>query len=147
MSDKASLECQLTGDNGLLLWSLRFSDRSAESSPVVMRSLQRCRKLPNPCYLPHRVRFEWNRKKAASNRSKHRVSFDEALTVFADPLAKIFDDEDHSLDERREIIIGDSASGRLLVVCFSSRGDVIRIFSARRASAQERRDYEENIKP
>jgi uncharacterized DUF497 family protein len=92
------------------------------------------------------VRFEWNQRKAASNFSKHGVSFDEALTVFADPLAKIFDDEDHSLDDEREIIIGDSAQGRLLLVCFWSAGDVIRIFSARRASAQEREDYEENIK-
>jgi hypothetical protein len=62
-------------------------------------------------------------------------------------LAKIFDAADYSIDEQREIIIGDSAKGRLLVVCFSSPGDVIRIFSARRASTQERKDYEENIKP
>ena len=58
------------------------------------------------------------------------MSFDEALTVFADPLARIFDDEDHSGDEQREIIIGHSARFRLLVVCFSARKDTVRIFSA-----------------
>lgn len=52
------------------------------------------------------MKFEWDPRKAASNRKKHEVSFEEALTVFADPLARIFDDEDHSLDEPREIIIG-----------------------------------------
>jgi uncharacterized DUF497 family protein len=56
------------------------------------------------------VKFEWDPKKAAANLSKHRVSFEEGLTVFADPLAKIFDDEDHSTEEQREIIIGHSAS-------------------------------------
>lgn len=73
------------------------------------------------------------------------MSFDEALTVFADPLARIFDDEDHSVDEQREVIIGHSARLRLLVVCFSAREDAVRIFSARRATKQERRDYEENV--
>ncbi len=60
--------------------------------------------------------FEWNPRKAASNRAKHGVSFEEALTVFADALARIFDDEDHSSTERREIIIGHSSTQRLLVV-------------------------------
>jgi hypothetical protein len=73
------------------------------------------------------------------------VSFDEALTVFADPLARIFDDEDHSIDEQREIIIGHSVGQGLLVVCFSAREDTVRIFSARRATKRERRDYEENV--
>jgi len=73
------------------------------------------------------------------------VSFDEALTVFADPFARIFDDEDHSMDEQREIIIGHSIGLRLLVVCFSAREDTVRIFSARRATKHERRDYEENV--
>jgi uncharacterized DUF497 family protein len=73
------------------------------------------------------------------------VSFAEALTVFADSLARIFDDEDHSIDERREIIIGHSARQRLLVVCFSAREDTVRIFSARSAAKRERRDYEENV--
>ena len=89
--------------------------------------------------------FAWDPKKAASNISKHGVSFDEALTVFADPLALIFDDEDHSFGEQREIIIGHSTGLPLLVVCFSAREVAVRIFSARRATKQERRDYEENL--
>lgn len=92
------------------------------------------------------LKFEWDRRKAASNFSKHGVSFEEALTVFANPLARIFDDEDHSIEEQREIIIGHSARERLLVVCFTSQGESVRIFSARKATRRERRDYEENIK-
>ena len=88
---------------------------------------------------------EWDPRKAASNRKKHQVSFEEALTVFADPLARIFDDEDHSLDEPREIIIGHSINKRLVVVCFAARGDTVRIFSARKATKREREDYEENV--
>ncbi len=91
------------------------------------------------------LKFEWDRKKAASNLSKHRVSFEEALSVFRDPLARIFDDEDHSIEELREIIIGHSTQSRLLVVCFTAQGESVRIFSARRATRRERRDYEENI--
>jgi uncharacterized DUF497 family protein len=70
--------------------------------------------------------FDGNRRKAASNRRKHGVSFEEALTVFADPLARIFEDEDHSDEERREIIIGHSKAQRLLVVCFAEGRDSIR---------------------
>lgn len=73
------------------------------------------------------------------------MSFEEALTVFRDQLARIFDDEDHSVAEQREIIIGRSARLRLLVVCFSAREDRVRIFSAREATKSERRDYEENV--
>jgi uncharacterized DUF497 family protein len=57
--------------------------------------------------------FEWDRRKATANLRKHGVSFDEALTVFKDPLARIFDDEDHSMREAREIIIGQSVKQRL----------------------------------
>jgi len=92
------------------------------------------------------LKFEWDRRKAASNLSKHRVPFEEALTVFADLLARIFDDEEHSIEEEREIIIGHSVKRRLLVVCFAARGESVRIFSARKATRRERRDYEENIK-
>jgi uncharacterized protein len=74
------------------------------------------------------------------------VSFEEALTVFANPMARIFDDEDHSIEEQREIIIGHSVKERLLVVCFTSQGESVRIFSAQRATRAERRDYEENVK-
>lgn len=73
------------------------------------------------------------------------MSFGEALTVFADPLARIFDDEDHSADEPREIIVGHSAKLRLLVVSFCMRVDAVRIISARRATRLEQQDYEENI--
>jgi uncharacterized DUF497 family protein len=91
------------------------------------------------------VKFEWDPKKAAANLSKHRVMFEEGLTVFADPLAKILDDEDHSIEEQREIIIGHSAKQRLLLVCFAAQEESIRIFSARKATKQERKDYEENV--
>ncbi len=92
------------------------------------------------------LKFEWDRRKANSNRSKHGVSFEEALTVFGDSLARIFNDEDHSIEEQREIIIGHSDKERLLVVCFTAQGESVRIFSARRATKRERKDYEENIR-
>jgi uncharacterized protein len=92
------------------------------------------------------LKFEWDPRKAVSNFSKHGVSFQEALTAFADPLARIFDDEDHSIKEQREIIIGHSAKERLLVVCFTAQGESVRIFSARKATRRERKEYEENIK-
>jgi uncharacterized DUF497 family protein len=81
--------------------------------------------------------------KAAGNEAKHGVSFDEALTVFGDPVARVFDDPDHSADERREIIVGHSRRGRLLVVWFTERRQHIRIISARTATQRERTDYEE----
>jgi len=88
--------------------------------------------------------FEWDVKKAASNLAKHGVTFEEAITVFGDPLAVIFDDEDHSRDEIREIIIGHSALVRLLLVSFTERDRmVVRIISARKATRRERKDYEE----
>ena len=91
------------------------------------------------------VHFEWDRRKAAINLRKHRVSFDEASTVFDDQAAFIFDGEDHSADELREIIVGHSINNRLLLVCFTERAqDVVRIFSARLATQKERKDYEEN---
>jgi len=91
------------------------------------------------------LRFEWDDEKAETNIGKHNVSFDEAQTLFRDPLAFIFDDEAHSVSERREIIIGHSANDRLLIVCFTERREgVIRIFSSRPATRKERRDYEEN---
>ncbi|MBV8357357.1 MAG: BrnT family toxin [Deltaproteobacteria bacterium] len=91
------------------------------------------------------LRFTWDEKKAATNLPKHHVSFEEALTVFADPLAHIFDDDEHSSDEPREIIIGHTAKHRLTVVYFTQRGETLRLFGARRATRKERRDYEENV--
>ena len=91
------------------------------------------------------VRFEWDQEKAKTNLAKHKVSFDEASTVFADPLAKIFFDEDHSADENREIIVGHSHSNRLLLISFTERRpSAVRIISARVATRKERRSYEEN---
>jgi uncharacterized DUF497 family protein len=88
--------------------------------------------------------FEWDAKKANENLKKHGVAFEEALTVFADPLARIFDDPDHSEDEPRELIIGHSANQRLLIVSFTEREPRTRIIGARQATAHERRDYEQN---
>ena len=91
------------------------------------------------------VRFEWDKNKAETNIRKHGVSFEEAQTVFRDPLAFIFDDEAHSLNERREIVIGHSESNRLLIVCFTEETeDAVRIFSSRPAVRKECKDYEEN---
>ena len=90
------------------------------------------------------MHFEWDPKKAAGNLRKHKVRFEEAITVFRDPLAVIFDDEDHSVEERREIIIGHSVGNRLLLVCFNeSQKEYVRIFSARELTRRERKDYEE----
>lgn len=91
------------------------------------------------------LHFEWDDNKANLNLKNHGVSFDEARTVFIDPLARIFVDEVHSIDEEREIIIGQSLHNRLVLVCFAERGEVIRIISARKATNQERQDYEENV--
>jgi uncharacterized DUF497 family protein len=93
------------------------------------------------------VEFEWDEEKAASNLIKHKVDFEEAKTVFDNPLAVIFDDERHSTNERREIIIGHSQKNRLLLVSFTERAHVIRIISARLATRKERKAYEENALP
>jgi hypothetical protein len=90
------------------------------------------------------MEFEWDSAKAASNLEKHGVDFEEAQTVFDDPLAAIFDDEEHSAEEAREIIIGHSVHGRLVLVCFIERPSVIRIISARPATRRERQDYEKS---
>jgi uncharacterized DUF497 family protein len=90
------------------------------------------------------MQFEWNPLKAATNLKKHGVSFEEAKTVFDNPLAVIFDDEAHSIDESREIIIGHSQRNRLLLVVFTERSYSIRIISTRLANRKEREDYEQN---
>ena len=93
------------------------------------------------------VKFEWDIKKAFVNIAKHKVRFEEASTVFDDPLARIFDDPDHSLEEHREIIVGHSIAGRLLIVCFTERKrDIVRVLSARKANRKEREDYENYAK-
>jgi uncharacterized DUF497 family protein len=93
------------------------------------------------------LRFEWDAHKALTNQVKHGLSFDEAMSVFTDPLARIFDDPDHSIAESREIIVGLSQKQRLLVVCFTERSVAVRIFSARKATKWERQDYEERRRP
>lgn len=88
--------------------------------------------------------YEWDPAKAAANRRKHRVTFDEATTVFRDPLALTFDDPDHSLEERRFVTIGVSARQRVLFIAHADRRvDRVRIISARRATPGEAHAYQE----
>jgi len=88
------------------------------------------------------MRFEWGREKAAANLKKHKVSFDEAVTVFYDPLAATFDDPEHSHGEGRYLTIGYSSQGRLLVVCHTERRGAVRLINARRATVHERKRHE-----
>ena len=87
--------------------------------------------------------FEWDPQKAARNLRDHRVSFEEALTAFADPLSVTVPDPDNSEGEERSLLVGATARGRTIVVCHVERGENIRIISARVATRPERRDYEE----
>jgi uncharacterized DUF497 family protein len=89
------------------------------------------------------TKFTWDPAKAAVNETKHGVAFEEALTVFGDPLARIHSDAAHSEREGREIIVGHSTKGQLLLVSFTERAGVTRLISARRATRHEREDYEE----
>ena len=88
------------------------------------------------------MQFEWDRTKAEQNLKRHRVSFDEAVTVFYDPLAATFDDPDHSVGERRFVTVGHCSRERLLVVVHVERGANLRIISARLATARERKRHE-----
>jgi uncharacterized DUF497 family protein len=88
------------------------------------------------------MRFSWDPNKDLLNQRDHGITFQEATTVFGDSLAVTVSDPDHSIGEERFITIGQSSSGRLLVVCHIEQGDTIRIISARRATAHERKDYE-----
>ena len=89
------------------------------------------------------MEYEWDEDKAAGNLAKHVVSFEEAKTVFDDPLYVDFYDPDHSSEEHRYIIIGESRHGRLLLVSYMERGDVTRLISAREVTRSEREAYEE----
>ena len=89
------------------------------------------------------MNFEWDPEKATRNRRKHGVSFHEAATVFADPLAVTYHDPDHSISEERFITVGMSRTDRVLLVAHSDRGENIRIISARKTTVQERKHYEE----
>ena len=87
--------------------------------------------------------FEWHEEKAKANLKKHRVGFDEATTVFSDPLSITIIDPEHSVDEQRYIDIGSSDKSRVLVVVYTEQGVNIRIISCRKATSSERRLYEE----
>lgn len=90
------------------------------------------------------IKFEWDLPKATANLKKHQVSFDEAKSVFYDEFAVQFFDEDHSSNEERFLMLGVSASARLLLVCHCERehGEVIRIISARKATKRESAFYQ-----
>jgi uncharacterized DUF497 family protein len=89
------------------------------------------------------MEFEWDSKKATANVKKHGVTFQEAATIFGDPLAITFDDPDHSMSENRYITFGLSLQKRLIVVSHTERGDRTRIINARLMDRKERRIYEE----
>ena len=89
------------------------------------------------------MEFEWDPKKATANVQKHDVTFQEAATVFGDPLAITFEDPEHSTDENRYITSGLSLQKRLIVVSHTERGDRTRIISARLMDRKERKIYEE----
>lgn len=90
--------------------------------------------------------IEWDNQKAKRNLSKHKVSFEEAATIFGDTLSLTIEDPLHSDDEERFVAIGESSQQRLLVVVHTERGDNIRIISARLATPHERKTYEEGNK-
>ncbi len=89
------------------------------------------------------LRFEWDARKAVANLKKHGVSFEEGKSVFVDERAKLIDDPDHSVDEDRFVLLGLSSALRLLLVChcYRSEGNIIRLISARKATAKESRSY------
>jgi uncharacterized DUF497 family protein len=90
------------------------------------------------------MQFEWNPEKAEPNLKKRGVGFEEAKSVFGDFSARIFEDEDHSFEEKRNGIVGHSIKNRLLIISFTERGnDTIRIISARETTSGERKKYED----
>jgi len=91
------------------------------------------------------MKFTWDPNKAKDNLKKHKVGFEEAVSVFHDPLAKIADDPDHSKNEERFLLIGHSSKENLLIVIhvYKEEKETIRIISARKATKKEKRDFEE----
>jgi uncharacterized DUF497 family protein len=89
------------------------------------------------------MKFEWDARKAAANLAKHGISFEEATTVFSDPLYVDFYDPRHSQAEHRYIIIGESKEGRILILSYTEQNETIRLISARRLTRREQTDYEE----
>jgi len=90
------------------------------------------------------INFIWDKNKAKLNLVKHNLSFEEAATVFADPLAFVFDDVEHTRAEQRALIIGHTSKNKVTIVSFTERDQHIRIISARKATKKEKQDYEEN---
>ena len=88
------------------------------------------------------MRFTWDPSKERGNKRDHGIAFQEATTVFGDSLAVTVSDPDHSVGQERFVTMGHSISGTLLVVCHTEQRDTIRVISARRATAHERKDYE-----
>ncbi len=88
------------------------------------------------------MKFEWDKNKAKTNLKKHRVSFEEAETVFEDDFTVTINDVEHSFDEKRFITIGQSLAGRLLIISHTFDGEKIRIINARKPIKTERRNYE-----
>jgi len=88
------------------------------------------------------MKFEWDKQKAENNLKKHGVSFEEAITVFDDPLYLDFYDPDHSSHEHRYLIIGRSFKTRLLIISYTERADNLRLITARQATSKEREHYE-----
>ena len=89
------------------------------------------------------LRFEWDSKKAQSNRKRHGITFEESSTIFGDPLSITVHDPAHSIGKDRFITIGTSVNDKLIVVVHTDRNDIIRIISARKATKNERRQYEQ----
>ncbi len=87
--------------------------------------------------------FRWDKVKASLNLKKHGISFEEASSAFGDPLSVTVQDIEHSLAERRYILLGETMSRKLIVVAHTERASTIRIISARMATKRERREYEE----
>lgn len=96
----------------------------------------------------NKIRFSWDPEKARVNEKKHRVTFEEAQTVFRDDNARFESDPDHSQDEDRFLLLGMSERLRLLVVCHCYRSEdaEIRLISARKATKKEREEYEEFLR-
>ena len=86
--------------------------------------------------------YDWDPEKAIANLEKHGVSFEEALTVFGDPLATTVLDHGHSIDEERWLTMGLSSRQRIVMVWHTNRGDSVRLIGARPATPQEKRIYE-----
>ncbi len=89
--------------------------------------------------------FEWDEEKATTNKEKHGISFEEATTIFLDPLSLTISDPDHSAGEQRYIEIGISDNSRILLASYTERIGRIRLISCRKATRRERRQYEEAI--